>query len=181
MADETAQANVQAFWNQVLESIDRNAETILAQAEAGKDEYPELASAFNLLAAYVHFLHGTLLGLTPFPPFPGTPPPIDFPREVCRRNHLICDCAHGDTGACRALGAPEPIAEIVNCDELLRLYRAAVERAVRAIQQASGDRPFHIDEGILREIDPEVRTAWMSLVAQRCVAVDYLTFYPQIA
>jgi hypothetical protein len=180
MDSETAPSAAQTFWNQVLENIDRDGEAIVAQAEAARDEYPELASAFNLLAAYVRFLHGTLLGLSPFPPHPGTPPPTTFLAELCRHDRLLCDCAKGDTGACRALGVhAEPIAiEIANCETLSQLYREAVERAIRAIQDAAGGRPVHVDEGILRQVDPAVRAAWLALVSQRCVELDWLAEYP---
>lgn len=180
MDSETTPSAAQAFWNQVLENIDRDAETIVAEAKAARDEYPELASAFGLLAAYVHFTHGTFLGLTPFPPNPGTPPPIAFLAELCRHDRLLCDCAHGDAGACRALGVhAEPIAtEIPSCEALWQLYREAVERAIRAIQDAAHGRPVHVDEGILRQVDPAVRAAWLALVSQRCVELDWLAEYP---
>jgi hypothetical protein len=178
MEYQAAAPSAQAFWNQVLEAIDGDAETLTAQREAATEQFPELTSAFGLLLAYVHHLHGTLLTLTPLPPDPGTPPPIDFPREICQNDRLICDCAHGDTGACRALGVygERPVG-ILSCEGLWDLYRQAVERATRAIIEASGGRPVHIDEGILRQIDPSVGTHWRALVAARCVDVGYMTEY----
>jgi hypothetical protein len=180
MDEETVPAAAQAFWNQVLENIDRDADTIHAQVEAARDQYAELVSAFRLLAAYVHFLHGTLLGVTPFPPSPGTPPLVGFLAEICKRDRLLCDCAKGDAGACRALGVhAEPIAvELTSCEALWQLYREAVERAIRRIQSAFPGRPVYVDEGILRQSDPAVHVAWQSLVAQRCVDVEYLAEYP---
>ena len=176
--DEPAAPSAQAVWNQVLENIDGDVETITAQLDAARDQFPELASAFSLLLAYVHYLHGTLLTLTPFPPDPGNPPLIDFPKAICERDRLICNCAHGDTGACKALGVyGERIAALVTCDQLWELYRQAVERATRALQEASGGRPVYVDEGILRTIDPAVSKAWRDLVAARCVELPYLTEY----
>lgn len=178
MESEAAAPSAQAFWNQILESIDGDAERLTAQREAATEQFPELASAFGLLLAYVHHLHGTLLTLTPYPPDPGTPPPIQFPQAICERDRLVCNCAHGDKGACQALGVYAEVAVgPLSCEGLLDLYRQAVERATRAILQASGGRPVHVDEGILRQIDPSVGNAWRALVAARCVDVDYITEY----
>jgi hypothetical protein len=179
MEYETAAPSAQAFWNQILEGIDGDAETLAAQREAAREQFPELASAFGLLLAYVHHLHGTHLTLTPFPPDPGAPPPIDFPRAICERERLVCNCAHGDTGACKALGVyGERIAVgLLSCEGLWGLYRQAVERATRALLEASGGRPVHVDEGILRQIDPSVGNAWRALVGARCVDVGDLAEY----
>jgi hypothetical protein len=181
MDRERATSAAQTFWNQVLDNIGRDAGAIMAQAKAARGEYLELVSAFSLLAAYVHFLHWTLLGLSPFPPHPGTPPPVGFLADLCRHDRVLCDCAHGDAGACRALGVhAEPITtEITSCDALWQLYREAVDRAIRAIQDAAQGRPFHVDEGLLREADPAVRAAWLALVSQHCVQLDWLAEYPR--
>lgn len=168
-AEAAGGPSAQAFWNQALQEIDRDAEVLLDQVEAGRDQYPELASAFSLLLSYVHFLHGMIVGLTPVPPIP-LPLPYDFPAEICRKERLVCACAHGDVGACKALGvyAERPAALAPTCEQLWENYRTAVQRARDALAAAGG--PYlYLEEGELRQTDPAVRSAWLELVAQRCV------------
>ena len=171
-AEAAGEPSAQGFWNQVLQEIDGDADRVLAQVEGAREQYPELASAFSLLLSYVHFLHGTIVGLTPFPPTP-LPVPFGFPAEICRRDRLICDCAHGDVGACKALGVygerPAEIVPMPTCEELWERYRAAVKRAKDALAAAAAGRPYYFEEGELRKTDPAVRSAWLELLAQRCV------------
>jgi hypothetical protein len=167
-ADHATEPSAQLFWSQLLEEIDRDAEVILAQLDAARDEYPELTSACGLLLSYVHFLHGMLIGLTPVPPVP-LPIPLDFPQAICRKDRLICNCAHGDVGACKALGvyAERPAAVVLTCEQLWENYRRALQQARDALSAAG---PYqYLEEGELRRVDPNVRRAWLELVAQRCV------------
>jgi hypothetical protein len=165
-ADRAGEPGAQQFWSELLQAIDNDAEVILAQLDAARDEYPELTSACGLLLSYVHFVHGMVIGLTPVPPGP-LPIPLEFPQEICRKNRLICNCAHGDVGACKALGvyAEQPTA-LLTCEQLWERYRVALQQAIDALGAAG---PYVFEEGELRRTDRNVRAAWLELIAGGCI------------
>jgi hypothetical protein len=159
----------QAFWNERLAKLDRNAERIVAQLKAAGPQFPDLVAAMRQLSSYVGYIHRKA-GASDF-----LGGPVPSQANWCVQDPQSCQCAAGNKLACGDYEPPHHTQRDPKlCIQLSQEYAAALEAERQAfldfLANPSPRRPGEYVEGTISK-SQEIRNRMFAAGCLRIITI----------